>query len=175
MADSNQKKSEAKRYLELLRQGNLAKIEIPSALMTFGKADYLEARADVEGLLTDPDPEIRETALKVLTIYWYLDVYWEKACAFLEHDPDANCRAEGAFVLGVLKRDLGDRETLFILATVVKNEKEVEYVREAAYKAMRSIVHFDIMEEKKWMREGFKFEKDVNRSFIEACLEKGGV
>lgn len=159
MTNDNEKRGEAMKYLASLRQGTLAKIDLPSALITFGKADYLEARTDVESLLTDPEPEIRENALKVLTLYWYLDAYWDKACDFLEHDPVASCRAEGAFALGALKRDTGDKKTLIPLAQVVKNEQEVDYVRKAAYKSMRSIVHFDIMEERKWMREGFTLEK----------------
>ena len=173
MNDFGTTDSEAKRYLELLRQRNLARVDVPSALIALGKAQYLEAREDVESLLTDPDPDIRETALKVLTLYWYLDEYWEKARNFLEHDPVSSCRAEGAFALGVLKRDSGDKKTLVILAHVVKNEHEAESVRITAYKAMRSIVQFDMMEERKWMREEFTLEKDINWFFIEACLQKG--
>lgn len=173
MADITEKKQEAKERLELLRQGNVANIEIPSALFTFGKAEYLEARPDVELLLTNPEPEIRKTALKVLTSYWYLDDYWETARDFLEHDPDADCRAEGAFALGVLRRDTGDRKILAVLAKVVKDENEGESVRITAYQAMRSIVQFDIEEHKRWMREGFTFEKDVNWAFVDACLEQG--
>lgn len=173
MADITEKKQEAQERLELLRQGNLADIEIPSALFTFGKAEYLEARPDVERLLTNPEPEIRKTALKVLTSYWYLDDYWETARDFLEHDPDADCRAEGAFALEELKRDSGDRKTLVLLANVVKNEQEDEYIRTRAYQAMRSIAHFNIEEHRRWMGEGFTFEKDVNWAFVDACLEQG--
>lgn len=173
MTDFAERKREAKRLLEVLRQGNRDGIGIPSTLITFGKAEYLEARPEVEQFLTDPNPEIREHALKVLTLYWYLDEHWKTACDFLEHDPVEDCRVAGVVGLEALKTDTGDRKTLLILAKVVKNENETTYMRTRAYQAMRSIAHFNIEEQKRWMREGFSFEKDVNWSFVNAVLEQG--
>jgi Domain of unknown function (DUF4926) len=132
--------------LQEVRLKRLAADDLYSALHTFGRQHYVEAKQDVETCLTSPEPDIRKIALHVLAKDWRLPEHWETARAFLR-DADSECRIEGASALGVLKMNTQDRRTLHLLALVVTNQQEDQIVREAAYAAMRSIHHFDPQEQ----------------------------
>ncbi len=133
--------------LQDIRQGRLPESELYSTIHGFGRQHFLEARQDVERLLKHSDPQIRKIALHVLTKDWRLSEHWETAHSFLLHDPDIDCRMQGASALGTLKMNTQDHRTLSVLAKVVTNQQEVPIVRETAYAAMRGILHFDPREQ----------------------------
>lgn len=93
--------------------------EIYHAVHEFGRAGFLEARPDVERLLTSDDPELRYITLETLTRHRRLTEHYATAQQFLEHDPDTFCRMMGASALEGLQRNMQDRQTLGILARVV--------------------------------------------------------
>ncbi|MBO0783211.1 MAG: HEAT repeat domain-containing protein [Ktedonobacteraceae bacterium] len=139
--------------LEDLRQGKIPPGELYATINDFGKAYFLEARPDVERLLTHPDSQYRGLAIQVLATNWRLPEHWETARNMLLTDPDVDCRMKAASALQTLKRDTQDRPTLEVLAGVVTNQQEERIVREVAYAAMRGVVKYD-------PREQFRFANE---------------
>jgi uncharacterized membrane-anchored protein len=116
------------------------------------------------------DPQLRTIALEVLTNHWRLADYWDIARAFLEQDPDKECRMQGASALEVLKRNTQDRRTLSILAHVVYNPHEASLVRETAYAAMRGIIHYDPSEQFHLASKRLNLSQDVDWVMVESYL-----
>jgi len=76
----------------------------------------------------------------------------------------------GASALGALKTNTKDRCTLALLARVVHNEQEQNIVREAAYAAMKGVIHYDPQEQFKIASKGINLSQDVDWSIVEAYL-----
>lgn len=172
--DDPTKRAELAQRLERLRHGQLAPVEIPGALLDFGKADLREARPEIEARLTDADPSIRATALQVLTLDFAraedLRSQTQIARDFLLDDPDREARAKGASALGWLLRNTQDRDTLTLLASVVRNEREAREVREAGYLALLSITRFDPRQHLKFVSLGLDLTRDVDWALVDSLL-----
>lgn len=150
-----------------LRQGNLKGREVYRAVQTFGEQRYLEARPEVEALLSSDDAELRFVALKVLTRYWHLAEHWETARQVLLYDPESECRFRAAEDIGALKRNTQDTQTLTALAEVVCNEQEENLVvREAAYAAMLAVLQYDPREQLHIAAHGVDFTTEVDWKMV---------
>jgi HEAT repeat protein len=156
--------------LKALRRGALSPRETYRAIQAFGEMNFQEARPEVEGFLKSEDPELRFVSLKVLTLYWHLEEYWETAREILEHDPDEDCRFRAAAALADLKQDTQDRQTLQVLARVVRNEQEELVVREAAYAAMKAVLHFDPHEQFHTATRSFDLDKEADWEMVDSYL-----
>lgn len=156
--------------LEALRQSKLSPREMYHTIHEFGKMNFREARPIVESFLTNQDPEMRYIALEVLTRHWRLAEYWDTAKAFLEHDPDVNCRMKGASSLEILKRNTQDRPTLTVLARAVHNEQERPIVREVAYAAMKGVIRYDPREQFVASSKGLDLSRDVDWHLVDSYL-----
>jgi hypothetical protein len=162
--------NELSRLLENVRQGKLKGRELYHALHEFGRNYFLQARKDVEGFLTNADPQLRAVALEVLVNHWRLQDFETTSRDFLEHDPDRECRIKGASALEVLKRNTNDKQTLSLLAGVVHNEQEALIVREAAYAAMLGIVHYDPAEQFRLASKGIKSPQEIDWKMVDSYL-----
>lgn len=157
--------------LLLLQQGQLQDRERYEALQKFGQHRFLKARPEVEALLQSDNPYWRMNALKTLTHYWQLPEHWQTACTFLKDDADEDVRASAAEALGALKRGTKDRATLAILAHVVLNAQEARGVRQAAYAAMKAIVHYDPREQFELFRV-FDIRRDADWQWVRSFLRE---
>jgi HEAT repeat protein len=152
--------------LELLCAQKYHPNDISTVIEEFGDTHYWEAVPEMKKLLTHEDFSVRYSALEVLTLNFRLPELWDNARAFLEHDPDSNCRMLGASCLQVLKRNTGDERTLAVLARVVANEYEKDkLVRKVAYRAMRGVIAYDIKEQTTDILT-FDLEKDVDWDLV---------
>lgn len=158
------------RQLQDIRGNKLSGRDLYRAIHEFGREYFLEARPVVEPLLTHEDALLRCIALEVLAWHWRLPGYWDVACAFLEQDPDSECRMRAALVLGVIKRNTQDHRTLSVLARVVYNQQEESSVREAAYAAMLGIIQFDPREQLSLAGKGLDLKQDVDWDMVESYL-----
>lgn len=156
--------------LETLRFGKLSNHDIYDAIQAFGEMNFREAHPVVEHFLKSEDSELRSVALKVLTLYWHLNEYWEMACQTLLRDPDGDCRLGAAHALAYLKRDTEDRATLTVLARVVRNKQEEPIVRQAAYAAMRAVLHYNPREQWPMAIKELDFTKDIDWQFVDSYL-----
>ncbi len=127
--------------LQELRQGKLSPDEIYHTVASFGRMRFLEARPEVEQLLSHQDAEIRYIALNVLAFDWQLVEHWKTALEVLEHDQEDDNRLQAANVLGMFKMNTRDQLVLRALARVVSNEDDDLFVRKAAYHAMQDVLH----------------------------------
>lgn len=158
------------RQLQDMRDNKLAGRALYRTVHELGRSHFLEARQDVERFLTHTDPQLRAIALEVLVNHWRLADYWNAARAFLEQDPDKECRMKGASALEVLKRNTQDRLTLSVLAHVVRNPQEAQLVRETAYAAMRGIIHYDPREQFRLASKGITTAHEVDWNMVDSYL-----
>lgn len=141
MEQEEKSREELLQLLRELRQGKLSSQAIYEALNDFGRVGFLEARADVEQLLSHPDQEVRYMALEVLTLDWHIHEHWKTALDVLEHDPDDENRIRAAGILSALKKNTQDRQVLQTLARTIRNENNDMQLRKVAYYAMESVLH----------------------------------
>jgi hypothetical protein len=165
-------KKELLQKLQDLQHGNMSLNEMYHVIREFGRENFLEARQDVERFLTHPDPKLRGLALEVLAVHWGLTDSWYMARAFLEQDPDEECRMRGALALEVLKRNIQDRDTLLVLARVVCYPKEASSVRQAAYAAMLGIIHFDPQEQLSLAEKGLDLDQEIDWNMVKSYLSE---
>jgi hypothetical protein len=157
---------ELEMMLRTLRQKDLPPREVYRSIQAFGEMNFQQARQEVERYLWHEDPELRMVALKVLTRYWQLPQHWQTARAFLEQDPDRECRMKGANALAYLKTDTQDEPTLRVLAEVVRNREEHDLVRQSAYAAMHAILHYSPKEHFRLIGKDMDLEKEVDWELV---------
>jgi hypothetical protein len=157
---------ELSQLLEDVRCNQLEGRELYHVIHEFGRKHFLEARKVVEGFLTNSDPQLRAIALEVLVNHWRLSDFEKTARNFLERDSDEDCRMKGASALEVLKRNTKDRQTLSVLARVVCNSEELLIVREAAYAAMRGIIHYDPREQFRLASRGITSLQEIDWEMV---------
>jgi len=129
--------------LHALQQPGLPPGVQVAGIFSLGKNRYAPAIPTIEGFLQDADPTVRAEALKVLIRYYKLDRHWETARQFLLYDPSNWPRIIAAELLGEIRRDTNDPQTLALLANVVLNAEEEPLIRGGAYTAMEMIRHYD--------------------------------
>jgi hypothetical protein len=161
---------ELAQILENIHRDQLGGRELYHAIHEFGRNHFLEARKDVEGFLTSSDPQLRALALEVLVNHWRLSDFEKTSRNFLEHDPDKECRVKGASALEVLKRNTKDRHTLSVLARVVRNSEEELIVRDAAYAAMRGVIHYDPREQFFLASNGITSLQEIDWEMVNSYL-----
>ncbi len=161
---------ELSRLLGDIRRDQLEGRELYHAIHEFGRNHFLEARKDVEGFLTNSDPQLRAIALEVLVNHWRLSDFERTSRNFLEHDSDKECRMKGASALEVLKRNTKDRQTLSVLARVVRNSEEALIVRDAAYAAMRGVIHYDPREQFFLASKGITSLQEIDWEMVNSYL-----
>ena len=76
----------------------------------------------------------------------------------------------GASALEVLKRNTKDRRTLSVLARVVCNSAEALIVREAAYAAMRGVIHYDPREHFRLASKGITSLREIDWGMVNSYL-----
>lgn len=163
-------REELTQLLEELRRGLLSSDEVYHTVATFGREHFLEARPDVERLLSCENQEVRSIALNVLALDWKLQKHWKTALDVVEHDPDDDNRLRAATLLGGLKRDTGDHQVLQTLAHVVRNEEDL-FVRKAAYLAMQSVLYDRGPRVRlENLQKPFDLEKDVDWELVNLYL-----
>ncbi|HEX4205745.1 MAG TPA: HEAT repeat domain-containing protein, partial [Ktedonobacteraceae bacterium] len=113
----------------------------------FGEELFTEALPEIASYLTSTDERVRYMALHVLNFHFRSKDYKYAAINMLQDDPDEECREQAAGGLGSLMKNTGDRESLHVLAQVVRNEQEGNLIRALAYSSMRAIVHDDRKEQ----------------------------
>ncbi len=166
MTDSEQKQREdALKSLAEYRAGKIAKSDYNSTLVQWGKAHLLEARSDIEPFLKSSDDSLRRSALDVLACRLRLQDYWMTAVRFLLYDPEMLVRLKGASALAWLQDKTGDRQTLGVLANVVRDRYDDESVREDSYRSMRIVAFGD------WSsQDDFELGRDANWAFVDDCV-----
>jgi len=164
------KEEELSHQMQILQQGKMSSREMYRTIHKFGRENFLEARPVVESFLMNEDAQLRSIALEVLTNHWRLAEHWKTARYFLERDPDEDCRMRGAAALAALKMNTKDRRTLALLARVAHNEQEQSIVREAAYAAMKGVIHYDPREQFKIASKGINLSQDVDWGTVESYL-----
>jgi hypothetical protein len=154
--------------VQALQAGTLSGRAAYGAIHDIGKAGLTDAQSVVEQYLTNDDPELRYVALEVLTQHWQRPEHWNTARAFLEHDDDTHCRILGASALGSLKRNTSDPATLAVLASIVRDQQTNRNVREAAYAALCSVLHYEPQEQLRFAARGVDLERDVDWELIKS-------
>ncbi len=153
--------------LQDLQENKVLPGNLYSILWNLGKAEYMPARPVIETFLTYPDDvEVRIAALQILVGRFGARErkYWEMARDMLT---DPNSKTEGALLLGDLKSNTQDEETLRLLAPLVSNAKESHLARRSAYAAMREVLHFDPFEFGKIaMFRDFNLEQEVDWELV---------
>lgn len=144
-----------------------------STIHDLGREQVMEAVPDIERFLTSDDPQLRYVALEVLTLHFKLQQHWETARRFLEQDEDSDCRRMGASALGILRKNTRDTDTLRILAPVVRNAAENLFVRQTAYRAMRSVIQYNPREPLGKPSAEFNFPQDVDWALVDSYLPGG--
>ena len=155
--------------LQDLRANKIPHTELYFIISDFGEDHYAPAIPDIKRFLTDEDSSLRYVALEVLSVNFRLPECWQIARDFLEHDPDhdpdSNNRLLAASVLGLMRINTQDRETLSILAGIVANDQESRVLRGSAYAAMREIIAYDAQEQRNLV-DAFNPETDIDWSLI---------
>jgi HEAT repeat protein len=126
--------------LSLLRKGLLDADETAEVVADFGKENFIEAKPDVEALLSHDDPIVRYNAIATLSYEWGTTGKIEDLLHILFHDPDRDCRRQAAGALGSLHRGVKDKRIAKVLGDVVKNERECDDVRKFAYTALLDVL-----------------------------------
>ena len=167
MADEDQEEqAQLAQKLQDLRENKVPSWDLYDTIWFLGKAEYAPARPVIERFLTHERDDIRVAALQVLVGRFGARErkYWEMARDLL---PDPNNTIEGASLLGDLKRNTQDEETLRLLAPLVSNAEEGLVARRAAYGSMLGILHFDPFEMGRiTMFREFNLEQEVDWELV---------
>lgn len=139
---------------------------------TFGSLDFFEAHALVEQCIKHSNPNLRYAALETLAGRWRLGAHWFTATQFLQYDSDSDCRRIGASVLGLLRRNSNDSETLQLLAHTVCNPDEEDLVRETAYASMLEVIDYDIEQQATLLFNTSSLEEKVNWRLVHRYLDE---
>ena len=152
-----------------LRANKIPRSNLYFIISDFGEDHYAPAIPDIKRFLTDEDSSLRYVALEVLAVNFRLPECWQIARDFLENDPDpdpySSNRILGASVLGLMRINTQDRETLSLLAGIVANDQENDILRSSAYAAMREIIAYDAQEQRNLIKS-FNPETDIDWSLI---------
>ena len=125
--------AELRSLLARFRAGRIPEEAVYALIHDFGEAACMEAKPDVEALLTHPDPELRYIALNVLTLHWMCSEHRRTCEEFALEDADSENRGMGVAGLGALLRGTRDPEALALLLRIFRNEGEEWLVRDSAY------------------------------------------
>ena len=90
----------------------------------------------VRSYLDHPSEDLREGALRTLTVYWALDGYRDAALAMGRADPDPGVRATALDGLAAYARLGADPELTAELAGKLRDPLQPPLVRTAAYRAL---------------------------------------
>lgn len=140
------------------------------AIHELGRSQVVEAIPTIEGYITHPDAQYRYVAMEVLTNHFRLQRHWPTSVAALRHDPDDHVRMGAAAALGHLMADTHDLATLRELAITLSNPHEDDYVRRAAWAAMRAVEHYDEREQLDLALHDPHLERDVDWESVHALL-----
>jgi len=105
----------------------------------FGEAEYREVERDVVRFLSHPHHSVRYIALNVLTLHWKTPEYRAVYERMLREDRHEYNRVLAASGLGYVLAGTRDRRASRLLARVVGDRSEDQYVRESAYRALRDV------------------------------------
>jgi hypothetical protein len=164
MADET--RAELERTFRALRDGTLPPGETYHVVHEFGRHNFREAFPVVEPLLHSRDHQLHTVALEMIAGHWEMPGYWDIIRRRLTEDPDDLCRSRAADLMGALKRDTGDQDTLHLLAQVVSNTAEHHLVRAAAYGAMLTIIHYVPREVWRTSSRNFDLNRDADWEMV---------
>ncbi len=103
------------------------------AIVDIGKRGLREMHKDIEPLIADPDPPVREAAIRVLGFYWKLPSYKERALQMSQQDPDEETRMVALMAWADYFNATRDAEIAKYLYRVMRDPSEPEMVRAMAY------------------------------------------
>lgn len=156
MADDT--RAELERTFRAMQSGAVPPQDVYHVVHEFGRHNFREASPVVEPLVQSRDSQLLAVALEVIAGPWGMPGYWDTICRRLTEDPDIDCRFRAAGLIGSLKRDTDDQDTLHLLAQVVSNNSENHLVRATAYGAMLRILHYPPLEV--FRTSGGRFDPD---------------
>jgi len=130
--------SELRDKVRDLREGRIGAEDLFELIRDIGRSNFLEAEADVAGLLQHVDAQLRYGAIYVLAFDWDLIRYRGEIERLLDDRVDY-VRQQAAAGLGYLLRESRDSAATQILLHRFRDVSEDESVREAAYEALLDI------------------------------------
>ena len=118
-----------------LREGRIADEDIPAVLRCFANGFLMEAAEDMEDLISHRLPQVRATAVEVLTILWRIADYRPLCEYVLRYDISPKVRAVAARGLGAILAKSRDKDALRQLLETLRDPDEARIVRYSAYVA----------------------------------------
>jgi len=103
------------------------------AVVDIGKRGMRNMCKDIEAVVDDPDPIVREAAIRVLAFYWKLPAYKERALQMSQRDPDEETRMVALMAWADYFNNTRDAEIARYLYGVMRDQTEQEMVRAMAY------------------------------------------
>jgi hypothetical protein len=159
--------------LKRMQQGDLHGRDLLRSISYFGEQRYSPAIPELKRLLNSDDSQVRATALKTLTMYFGLEELWETTRHILLSDPDEQYRIAAAESLAYLHLNTGNRQTLSLLASIVRDEQASEALRKMAYASMLLVRQND---DRAWMTtrgytfEQFNLKQDADWTIVDSYL-----
>jgi hypothetical protein len=126
--------------LDLLQKGQLTVREIADFAADAGTENFIEAEADVNGLLDHSDPIVRYNTMATLAYEWGRSSRTDRIREILFTDEDHDCRRQAAGALGSLFRGKRDKPVLDALVHTAKNTKEPMDLRSFAYTGALDVI-----------------------------------
>jgi len=171
----SEKQEDLRVLLQQLQDGTLPPASLMQdatyhAIHELGRAQVEEAIPIIEQYLTHEDGQYRYVALEVLTKHFRLQRHWPSAVYALRHDPNEHVRLGATGALACLMADTKDTATLRELAITLSDPQEDDYVRSAAWAAMRAVLHYDAREQRDLAMHSLNLEQNVDWSFVHKCL-----
>jgi HEAT repeat protein len=172
---TSERREDVRVLLHRLQDGTLPPASLTEdatyhAIHELGRAQVAEAIPIIEGYVTHADAQYRYVALEALTNHFRLQRHWPTAVDALRHDSDDHVRMGAAAALGYLMADTRDPATLRELAITLSNPYEDDYVRCAAWAAMRAVQHYDAREQCDLALHSPHLEQDVDWESVRALL-----
>lgn len=90
-------------------------------------------REPIARLLDHSDPDIREEAIRILSVQWKLQEYRDAVLNALRHDPQSAVRGQAAIGLSAVTTEVSRREDTEVLLDIVCDDSEELELRRAAY------------------------------------------
>jgi len=126
--------------LRLLRNGFLSDIEVADLAADLGTANHIEARADVEKMLSHPLFAVRFNALATLAYEWGVASNTDRIVEIALTDPDEDCRRQAAGALGSLFRGTQNKDVLAVLVSIVRDSNKEKDLRSFSYTSALDVI-----------------------------------
>ncbi len=153
--------------LEDLRDGNIEKDAVYTAIHIFGEARYKEAEIEIVKYLDNEDSELRKIALNVLGVHWnskeYLQIY---ESVLLDKKEDEDNRSMAASCISSIFIGTKNKKYLNLLISLFMDKNESWYIKDSAY---FSIICIWGIPPQNWpsFAKKLDYKKDIDWNLIE--------